>query len=496
MVNLLRRLVSLTVSLGIWGGGVPPLLAQIVQHPVPEGIPHNADFAVMVRVPGGEWQELFEYSVPVDMHDVRYASMVHFDFAGSVEVSVTSNRGAIASGQIRPLSNGLTPEIKGNTLTFVLSKPCNLSVEIDGDRFHNLHVFTNPLETDVPAENDPDVIYLKPGIHTFPRNILDVSGGKTVYLAGGAVVKAAIRCRNVDNVRIRGRGILYQPPRGFVVTHSSNVTIDDIIVMSPRHYTFYGGQSRNLTIRNIRAFSHQGNSDGIDLMSCSDVSVDGVFMRNSDDCIAVYGHRWNFHGDTRNITVRNSTLWADVAHPIHIGTHGDPANPNVIEDVVFSNIDILEHDEPQLDYQGCMSINVSDENLVRNILFENIRVEDFTEGQLVNLRVAYNKKYASAPGRGIENITFRNISYHGSRANISILEGYDATRGIQAVIFENLTINGRLISWQMEKPASHFTTADLARMYVGPHVDGVEFLPPGGAKPPPETPRQRRRAQP
>jgi hypothetical protein len=474
----------------------PSLSAQIIQHPVPEGIPQNDDFTVKVRVPGGEWQELFEYSVPVDMHDVRYASMVHFDFAGTVEVSVTSNRGAIASAQIRPLSYGLKPEIKGSALMFVLTKPCNLSVEIDGDRFHNLHVFTNPLETDVPDENDPDVIYLKPGIHTFPRNVLDVPGGKTVYLAGGAVVKAAIRCRNVENVRVRGRGMLYQPPRGFVVTHSKNITIDDIILVSPRHYTVYGGQSQAITIRNIRAFSHQGNSDGIDLMSCSDVRVSGVFLRNSDDCIALYGHRWNFSGDTRNITVRDSTLWADVAHPIHIGTHGDPANPNVIEDVIFSNIDILEHDEPQLDYQGCMSINVSDENLVRNILFEDIRVEDFTEGQLVNLRVAYNKKYASAPGRGIENVTFKNISYHGSRANISILEGYDATRGIKAVVFENLTINGRLISWQMEKPAPHFTTADMARMYVGPHVDGVEFLPPGGAKQPPELPRQRRPRQP
>lgn len=467
--------------------------AGIVQFPVPEGIPHNDDFAVKVRAPGGEWQELFEYSVPIDMHNVRHASMVHFDFSGAVEVSVTSNRGPIETARIRPLSAGITPTFDGRTLSFTLSKPGNLSVEINGDRFHNLHVFTNSPETDVPDPNDPNVIYLPAGVHTFPRDVLEVPSGKTLYLAGGAVVKAVVRCREVENVRIRGRGILYQGRRGFEITHSKNVAIDDIILISPRHYTVYGGQSQNLTIRNLRVFSHQPNADGIDLMSCSDVLVDGVFMRNSDDCIALYGHRWNFDGDTRNIVVRNSTLWADVAHPIHIGTHGNPAQPNLIENLLFSNIDILEHDEPQLDYQGCMSINVSDENLARNIRFEDIRVDDFTEGQLVNLRVTYNKKYATAAGRGIENVTFKNISYHGSRANISIIEGYSETRGIKGIVFENLTINGRVISWQMEKPAAHFTSADMARIYVGPHVEGVEFLPAGGAKEPPPPPRPPRR---
>lgn len=53
-----------------------------------------------------------------------------------------------------------------------------------------------------------------------------------------------------------------------------------------------------------------------------------------------------------------------------------------------------------------MSINVSDKNLARNIYFENILIEDFKRGQLINLRVTYNKKYAKAPRRGIENVFF------------------------------------------------------------------------------------------
>jgi hypothetical protein len=203
--------------------------------------------------------------------------------------------------------------------------------------------------------------------------------------------------------------------------------------------------------------------------------VEDVFMRNSDDCIAIYAHRWGFYGDSRNIIVRNSILWADVAHPIMIGTHGNPEKPETIEDILFSNIDILNHDEPQLNYQGCMSINVSDENLARNIRFEKIRIEDFEQGQLVNLRVTFNKKYAKAPGRGIENIYFKDITYNGSYSNIlSVITGYNETRGINNVVFENLKINGKLISEHMEKPG-YFQLSDMARFYVGPHVEGLEF---------------------
>ncbi|MBC8097645.1 MAG: glycoside hydrolase, partial [Akkermansiaceae bacterium] len=237
---------------------------------------------------------------------------------------------------------------------------------------------------------------------------------------------------------------------------------------NPTHYTVYGGQSRNLTIKNLRAFSCKGWSDGIDLMSCSDVLVDGVFMRNSDDCIALYGHRWDFYGNTTNVVVQNSTLWADVAHPIQIGTHGDPKSPNTIGDLVFRNLDILEHDEPQINYQGCLSINVSDENLARDILFEDIRVEDFAQGQLVNLRVTYNRKYATAPGRGIENVRFRNVTYTGSHANVSILAGYDESRAIKNVIFENLVINGLVIT-------DKNSVREAGRFHIGEHVEGVVF---------------------
>ena len=131
--------------------------------------------------------------------------------------------------------------------------------------------------------------------------------------------------------------------------------------------------------------------------------------------------------------------------------------------------------EMQIDYQGCMSINTGDNNLVRNVRFENIRVENFRQGQLFNIRVFFNKKYCTAPGQGIENVLFKNISYNGTNANMSIITGYDSTRMIKNIVFENLRINGKLITDAMPDKPKWYKTADLANFYVGEHVEGIEF---------------------
>jgi hypothetical protein len=425
---------------------------ELITYPAPKAViysMHNDDYTVRVRKPGGEWQDVFEYKVKVDMDKVQEASMVSFDFAGAVEVSVRKNNENIQSVRIRPAVYGVTPDVNGNVITFMLTEPRKLSVEFNGDKLHNLHVFANGVEEKRPDPNDPNVIYFGPGVHTPAGEAggsYKIPSGKTVYLEGSAIVRAKLVCDSVNNIKICGRGMLDQPPQGVQVSYSTNVEIDGIIILNPRHYTVLGGASRNLIIRDIKSFSCQGWGDGIDLMSCSDVTVDGVFMRNSDDCIAVYGHRWNYFGGSSNITVMNSTLWADIAHPINIGIHGNTRmDGDTLENMVFRNIDILEHDEDDPEYQGCMAINAGDCNLVRNIRYENIRVDDFEEGQLFNLRVVYNKQYNTGPGKGIENIHFKDILYTGTLQSFSHINGLDSGHGVKGVTFENVRVNGKVV---------------------------------------------------
>ena len=437
---------------------------------------HNNDFSVKVRKPGGEWKELFEYGVKVDKvvgsgHSVQKASMAYFDFSGTVEVAVTSNNGAINKARIRPLSYGIKSKIKGNTLSFTLSNPANLSVEINDDIFHNLHLFANPIEKNVPDSKDPNVIYFGPGIHEVPNQKLIVPSDKTVYLAGGAVLKGQIALDGVSNVNILGRGIVDQEIKlGISVANSKNVNVEGVFASQ----CFTGG-SDGVKINNVKTISFFGWGDGMNVMASNNVFYDGVFVRSSDDCTTVYGTRKGFKGGCKNVTMQNSTLWADVGHPILIGTHGNSDKPDVLENLNYINIDILDQKEMQVDYQGCLAINVGDNNLAKNVLFENIRVEDFREGQLLNLRVYYNTKYCTAPGLGIEDVVFRNIEYNGNNANLSIIAGYNEQRKIKNVTFENLKINGVLIHDEMKGKPKWYKTADMARFFVGEHVEGVSF---------------------
>lgn len=425
------------------------LQAQLATYPdgLRTGMPHNDDYTVRVRVPGGEWKDLFEYNVQVDMDKVQDASMVQFDMGSPVEVMVKKNNGSVRDVAIRPLNNSVSYKRVQNTILFTLNRPQYLSIEFNGDRLHNLHLFANPLETETYTKEEKGVMYFGPGVHRpddLPNNQLRIPSNTTVYLAPGAVVKAKLLVDKAENVRIIGRGILDHPIRGIEITDSKNVLVDGITVVNPDHYTVFGGGSTEITIKNLKSFSCKGWSDGIDLMCCRKVFVDNVFMRNSDDCIALYNHRWSWWGDTSDVTVQNSILWADIAHPINVGGHGDPESPTgeVLENLTFRNIDILEHDEDDTPYQGCMAIGCGDKNLVRNVLFEDIRVESIQEGCLFFLKVLFNPKYNKQPGSGIENVTFRNITYTGIGENPSLIEGLDKDRMVKNLTFENVVING------------------------------------------------------
>ncbi|EKU89443.1 glycosyl hydrolase family 28 protein [Bacteroides oleiciplenus] len=451
---------------------------QLITYPAPAGAELMDDFTLKVREAGKDWQSVATYPVKVDevretKHTVEKASMSYFDFSGEVEVSVTFNHGTIQTGRIRPLSYEITPSIDGNTMTFKLNRPRNLSVEVNGDIFHNLHLFANPIDENKPKKlKDRNLIYFGPGIHQLPRDTLNVPSGKTVYVAGGAIVKGCIRAINAENVKIMGRGEVHPEGRGagISIINSKNVLVEGVITTQCPT-----GGSDSITIRNVKAISSYGWGDGMNVFASNNVLFDGVFCRNSDDCTTVYGTRMGFTGGCKNITMQNSTLWADVAHPIFIGIHGNTENPEILENLNYVNIDILDHKEKQLDYQGCLAINAGDNNLIRNVRFENIRIEDFRQGQLVNLRIFFNEKYCKAPGRGIENILFKDISYTGENSEVSMISGYDQSRKVKNIRFENLKINGEVIHDDMPNKPKWYKTGDMARIFVGEHTEEVTF---------------------
>ena len=450
---------------------------KLVTYPAPDSVAMNNDFTVKVRQAGQEWKTIPSYLINVDevrdtKHNVENASMAYFDFSGEVEVSVTFNGGTIQTARVRPLSYNIVPIITQNALTLHLKNPCNLSVEVNGDIFHNLHLFANPVDSYVPNKKDKNLIYFGPGIHRPEGGKVRVPSGKTLYLSGGAVLMGQILVEKSRDVKILGRGMVDRSVKGGIrIANSKNVYVEGLICTQVPT-----GGSDSVTIRNVKSISYYGWGDGMNVFASNNVLFDGVFCRNSDDCTTVYATRNGFFGGCKNITMQNSTLWADVAHPIFIGLHGNSEHPETIENIIYQNIDILDHKEKQVDYQGCMTINAGDNNLVRNVRFENVRVEDFRQGQLVNLRIFFNPKYCKAPGRGIENVVFKDISYTGSHAELSIIAGYNEERKVKNIRFENLRINGQTISDDMTGKPAWYRTSDMARFFVGEHVEGVTFV--------------------
>ena len=94
---------------------------------------------------------------------------------------------------------------------------------------------------------------------------------------------------------------------------------------------------------------------------------------------------------------------------------------------------------------------------------------------MTNLRIFFNKKYCAAPGRGIENVLFKDITYNGENAELSIIAGYNEERKVKNIRFENLRINGEAIYDDMPGKPKWYKMGDMARFFIGEHVEGVTF---------------------
>lgn len=442
---------------------------------------YHEDFEVYIKDKASDWRQVHVYPVKVDevkdsRHNVRIASMSYFDIEDSVALKIVSKRHDIKSVKIQPFYNAPSFDTIGDTVFFSLFAPKNISVTINDDLFHNLHIFANPKELNRPTKEEikknDNLLYFSPGIHKLAGDTLRIPSGTTVYVDEGAKIEGTLIVDGARNVKIFGRGEIHPKGRGegISIKCSQNIEVEGVIVTQ-----LPVGESDSVRITNVKAISSYGWGDGMNVFASSNITYDGVFCRNSDDCSTIYATRKGFNGGCRNILMKNSTLWADVAHPIMIGLHGNSIIGDTIQNIRYENIDILDHNEMQIDYQGCMAINCGDNNLIRDVIFDNIRIENFRKGQLFNIRIFYNKKYCQAPGAGIYNILFKNITYNGTNAETSIISGYDENRKVSDITFDNLIINGVKIHDEMEGKPKWYKTSDFARIFVGEHVDNITF---------------------
>ncbi len=408
------------------------------------------------------------------------STIAYFSFEGKIEIEVGSTHD-IKWVDIRPKSLGIEPVIKNNKIYFSIAKPCQLSVELNGESTRPLYIFASPLEKNAPSRMDKNTLFFEGGkIHYV--NTLKMQSNQTIYIEGGAIVRGVIEADSVNNIRVLGRGIL---EAGFVKDkrlmnfyQCENVEIEGIIFLNSATWTLVPHACKNVVISNIKIVSWQFGSDGIDLVASSHVRVKDCFLRSNDDCIVVkcwggvekYPRSPQKGADVTDIQVSNTVFWNMAwGNAIDIGFE---LRCNQISNISFKDCDVIH-----VDRGAVFSIHNGDYAMVQDILYEDIRVEDAMH-KLIDIAIflsqysidrpsdnAERKRrykqgvwdgvlhvYAGEEGiyeknRGyIKNITFRNISVTDGQFPYSVISGYDAQRHkVENVLIEKLYIHGKRI---------------------------------------------------
>lgn len=292
----------------------------------------------------------------------------------------------------------------------------------------------------------------------------------TVYLAAGAVLKGAIGAEGLSNVTIHGRGILdaggliHQPSSLYREGRTSaircegmtNVVIDGITVLDAPMWSVVLNKSKQVTVRHVDVFGSIVNADGIHLSAVTDGLVQGCFLRSTDDLFCMY-----HYGPAKNVTVRDSVFWSDGGRAVLLGLAAVPGN---IEQVSIENIDILNVQNVWSleDHGGAIQLWATGNNTIREIGFNNVRVEPFRFPSIAALLQIKSTAQPFGPGK-IQEVTFDALSYPGSGEYRSYLAGASGESSVSKITFRKCRWGDSLLK------------SCPSQLEIRPFVTGVTF---------------------
>lgn len=392
------------------------------------------------------------------------APVVIFDFEGQVHIDIEIKDMTISSAKVTPQVYGIRANVKNNKVSFDLSYSGNYVVELNNDSSTAIHIFANPLEenpiTESDAENDDSIIYIGPGV--YKADAIPTKSHSTIYIAGGAYVYGQIRMEGLEDVTIRGRGIIsgeiYQRRSASEYTipieirTSDSIKLEGITFLDPAGWTIALYKSKNIELNNIKIISARQNSDGISVQSCENVLVNGGFVRSWDDSLVVKNVD---RGSTKNVRFDGVIVWTDLAQSMEVGyeTYGP-----TMEDIYFENITVLHNF-----HKAAISMHNSDDANISNVNYKNITIEDAsmlgdiqTDGEndfLMDFTIAYNIEWTKSEGnRGtIDNVTVDDIKIYEMKDTIvSRMQGESNSSKIKNVRISNIEIEGKTIKQKKE----------------------------------------------
>ncbi|MDO5144980.1 MAG: glycosyl hydrolase family 28 protein [bacterium] len=413
--------------------------------------------------------DLFVYDVMVNHEHIWNANtqpartpMTYFDFEGKVRVEITMPglEKPVESAKVIPQSYGIEPTVKDGVVSFIITEPGQYTVVLNDSVNKAMHIFANPLETDVPDPNDPNVFYIGPG--EWVMDAIALKDNQTLYISGGAVVHSIVSVANAENVRICGRGIIdgsdypaWNQPGSTArvpidLNHSKNVMVEGVILANSNCWNLNSYSSKDVTIDNVKIISGRQNGDGFTFQSCTNHLVTNCFARTWDDSLVLK----NYSGSTKGITFRNIQIWTDLAQSMEIGYETDKGwtlDPE-ISDVLFEDITVLYNF-----HKPVISIHNSDDAYVHDIVYRNIVVENaLMQGdngnnkELIEMTLlksgwsTVKDEYGAIDNVLIDGLTVLNTL--NGKMPASRFVGHNEKHRITNVTLRNVTINGEPIT--------------------------------------------------
>lgn len=356
---------------------------------------------------------------------------------------------------------------------------------------------------DACAAEGGGVVHLPPG--RYVTGPLWLTNGVELRLEAGASIvmsrepsdwprasRALINANGATNIAITGRGTIdgvaewdYLPVRGpdpeiaeeqeiarqagvemkryyrkgqvqkylFVLQNSEDIRFEGVTIKNAPLWNIRLQDCNRVWIRNIHLYSdlERGvNSDGIDIVSTSNVIISDSIIATADDAIALKTMRFGGGRDTgevrptENIVVNNCILTSS-STPMNIGTetHAD------IRNVIFSNIIVRDSNK-------VFGINVQDGCTVSDVRFVNVAFETKRRhwnwwGSAEVMKFVLRKRTPNSKLGRIQNITIEGAQ--GIARGTSLVAGH-AERPLENISISNLRVK-MLPEERPDKRATH-----------------------------------------
>jgi polygalacturonase len=162
----------------------------------------------------------------------------------------------------------------------------------------------------------------------------------------------------------------------------TNVLVEGVTIRDSTFWVVHPVLCRNVTVRGLTVESMNGNNDGCDPDSCSDVLIENCTFRTGDDSIAIKSGRdqdgWKVGRPSENIVIRNVTMGSRHSG-VCIGSEMSGGVRNVfVEDCRLQSVSSALYFKANLDRGG----------LVEHIRARRLQAEKVRDG-LVRFETTY-----------------------------------------------------------------------------------------------------------